>query len=79
MRCPVCGKELAAGPRERVVRFAPGAALDLRSLDWGERAFAHPPCGWVVVRPGVPGESTGRGEGFKPCRGATTAGATGPN
>lgn len=65
MRCPICEKELAAGPGERLVRFVPGPALDLRGLDWEEKAFAHPPCGWVVVKPGgappeVPEGSTGQ-------------------
>ena len=68
MRCPICGKELAAEPGERIVRFVPGAALDLRGLGWEEKAFAHPPCGWVVVRPegaqpGVTVESAGEGKG----------------
>ncbi|WP_027717415.1 hypothetical protein [Desulfovirgula thermocuniculi] len=68
MRCPVCGKELTAGPEEQIVRFVPGAALDLRSLDWEEQAYFHSPCGWVVVKlngvkPGMPAGNTGRREG----------------
>ncbi len=51
VKCPICGEELVAGPGEQIVRFVAGATLDLRTLDWEERAFAHPPCGWIVVKP----------------------------
>lgn len=49
--CPFCGeRHLLVRRGEEFSRFVPGPELDLRMLEEGEKALAHPPCGWLVIK-----------------------------
>jgi hypothetical protein len=52
VKCSECGAELELQPGDQFVRLIKKTEVYLSVLEDGEAVFAHPPCGWVVVRKG---------------------------